>query len=63
MPGEKKNAALQSAKLSDIIREDGTLLSSIEISEKFEVSIMTSNSIINSIPRNWKTRLKRHVKT
>ena len=40
------------------MHENGRLYTAQELKDNFDLDLMTANSVISSIPRNWKHRLK-----
>ena len=52
---------LDNVRIKDILHPDRSIFTALELSEKFEINIMLANSVLSSIPYEWKSRLKRRI--
>ena len=53
------NVNFNNSELRDIIHTDGGIFTAKEIMDKFNINVLTANSLISCIPRSWKERLKK----
>lgn len=52
---------LEVKKVNDMINQNNNFLNANDISLLFNISLMTANSILSCVPKNWKKRIKQQA--